>query len=66
MRIGADRDRCIGAGMCVLTAADLFDQDEEEGLVRVLDGAPAADRERDALRAARLCPSGALAVTDGA
>ncbi|MDA2812166.1 ferredoxin [Nocardiopsis sp. RSe5-2] len=63
MRISADRDRCIGAGMCVLTAADLFDQDEEEGLVLVRDGAPGADREKDVLRAARLCPSGALSVT---
>ena len=66
MRISADRDRCIGAGMCVLTAADLFDQDEEDGLVLVRDEAPGADRERDARRAARLCPSGALAVADDA
>ncbi|WP_274910687.1 ferredoxin [Streptomyces sp. WZ-12] len=59
MRITVDTGRCVGAGQCVLTAPDLFDQDDD-GLVTVLDaadGAPAAARE-----AAALCPSGAINV----
>ncbi|MER7988813.1 ferredoxin [Streptomyces noursei] len=60
MRITVDTGRCVGAGQCVLTAPDLFDQDDD-GLVTVLDpaaGAPAvAARE-----AAVLCPSGAISV----
>lgn len=40
-RVGAERDRCVGAGQCVLAAPGVFDQDEEDGLVRVL-----AERDR--------------------
>ncbi|HEY6793343.1 MAG TPA: ferredoxin [Kineosporiaceae bacterium] len=58
-----DRDLCIGAGLCVLTAPDVFDQDDD-GLVVVLarDGAdPGAGPHTDAVReATRRCPSGAL------
>ncbi len=27
-RVTVDRDRCIGAGQCVLSAQEVFDQDE--------------------------------------
>lgn len=69
MRIRTDRTLCVGAGNCVLSAPEVFDQDPDEGLV-VLRGAPApdgpstvgeADREAVA-EAAHLCPSGALTV----
>ena len=63
VRVTADRDVCIGAGMCVLTAPAVFDQ-TDDGLVEVLvdepDGADAA-AVRDAVN---LCPSGALRVED--
>jgi ferredoxin len=64
VRAVGDRDVCVGAGMCALTASDLFEQDEEEGLVVVK-----SDRlEGAALEAARkavdLCPSGALSLQD--
>ncbi|HXA62668.1 MAG TPA: ferredoxin, partial [Streptosporangiaceae bacterium] len=35
----ADKDVCVGAGMCVLTAPELFDQDDD-GLVAVLRSDP--------------------------
>jgi ferredoxin len=60
--IVADRDVCTGAGMCVLTAPKLFDQDADAGLVVVkserLDGAEL----EQARRAVDLCPSGALSL----
>jgi ferredoxin len=59
MKVYADRDVCIGAGMCVMTAA-IFDQDED-GIV-VIDGAeevPAEEQQR-VRNAVSLCPSGAL------
>jgi len=52
---------CIGAGMCVLTAPDVFDQDDE-GLVVLLTAEPA---DPAALAAVPLCPSGALRVVTG-
>jgi ferredoxin len=37
MRITVLRDRCIGAGQCVLTAPTIFTQDEE-ALVALVEG----------------------------
>jgi ferredoxin len=59
VRVQADRDVCVGAGNCVLTAPDIFDQDDD-GLVTVLEPNPPADRNGDVERAVRMCPSGAI------
>jgi ferredoxin len=61
VHVHADRDVCIGAGMCVLTAGAVFDQDDD-GIVILLDEHPsdeAAVRE-----AVANCPSGALSLTE--
>ncbi|MFD0662095.1 ferredoxin [Thermocatellispora tengchongensis] len=57
----ADRDVCIGAGMCVLTAEEVFDQDDE-GVVVVLMPEPGAGRAEAVGRAVAACPSGALSL----
>jgi ferredoxin len=70
MRVTANRDVCIGAGMCVMSAPDLFDQDDD-GVVVVL--APAVsgvtevpeEHAAAAARAVASCPSGALRRVDG-
>ncbi len=31
MELRVDRERCLSAGMCALTAPDVFDQDAEDG-----------------------------------
>ncbi|GGY79563.1 ferredoxin [Streptomyces sp. WAC04189] len=65
-RVSADRERCVGAGQCVLAAPAVFDQDEDDGLVHVLVESPSvsqADAVRDAVRA---CPSGALTLRQSA
>ena len=36
VRIIADRNRCVGAGQCVLSAPDVFDQSDEDGRVVIL------------------------------
>jgi ferredoxin len=64
MRITADRDRCAGAGMCALTAPGVFDQDDLEGLVVVLNAEPQAEDANEAANAIELCPSGALTITE--
>ncbi|MFF7144261.1 MULTISPECIES: ferredoxin [Streptomyces] len=61
-KISADRDRCVGAGQCVLAAPAVFDQDEEEGLVLVLDERPPASRSDAVQKAVWACPSGALVL----
>ena len=62
MEIKADSRLCIGAGMCALTAPDVFDQSEDEGLVVLLRSVPPAGQEAAVQRAVNLCPSGAISV----
>lgn len=63
MRVTADRTVCVGAGMCALTAPEVFDQDDE-GLVTVLVSEP-GEEDREAVRdAGALCPSGAVRVSE--
>ena len=64
MIVEADRDRCIGAGQCVLAAPDLFDQDEDEGLVVLLVPEPAAGLEPAARAAAAACPASVITVRE--
>ncbi|GGW70293.1 ferredoxin [Streptomyces caelestis] len=62
LRLSVDRDRCAGAGMCALTAPEVFDQDDEEGLVVLVRPAPAPEHRAVARMAVGLCPAGAIAV----
>jgi ferredoxin len=61
VEVVADRDVCIGAGMCVYADEDVFDQDDD-GLV-VLRVARPADGE-GVRRAVQTCPSGALRLIE--
>jgi ferredoxin len=59
MKVIADRDVCIGAGMCVMTA-EIFDQGED-GIVVIADAEEVPAQEQQRVRnAVSLCPSGAL------
>lgn len=63
VRISADRERCTGAGMCALLAPEVFDQDENDGRVQLLD--PGPQRGHSAVREAlAACPSGALDIDE--
>lgn len=64
MRVTADQDQCCGSGMCALTAPELFDQREEDGLVVVLQPSPPAALHAAAKEAESLCPSGAIRVLE--
>ncbi len=63
MKLQADRDVCIGAGMCVMSAETVFDQDDDGIVVLLADPVPEAehDRARDAVR---LCPASVLRIAD--
>jgi ferredoxin len=63
MRVTADRDVCVGAGMCVLTAPAVFDQDDE-GIVTLLRDRPEDADVAAAREATQLCPSGAIQAHD--
>lgn len=63
MEIAIDRDVCIGAGMCALTAPRVFTQDDS-GFSALLPDHAGAD---DPLvrTAVRVCPVSALTLRDG-
>ncbi|MCX5195172.1 ferredoxin [Streptomyces sp. NBC_00249] len=64
MRISVDRDVCIGAGQCALTAPDVFTQDDD-GFSEVLPG-PQDGHGGPLLReAVRACPVSAISVREG-
>jgi ferredoxin len=64
MKIETDRDVCIGAGMCVMTAPELFDQDDD-GIVLLLQVEVPPEHVEAVARAVASCPSGALRCIDG-
>ncbi|HEX2212656.1 MAG TPA: ferredoxin [Mycobacterium sp.] len=63
MKISADRDVCIQAGNCVMSADAIFDQDDDGIVVVLVDEVPddQLDRAREAVK---LCPSQALRLVD--
>ncbi|WP_433573750.1 ferredoxin [Streptomyces sp. CA-251247] len=64
MRIGIDRERCQGAGMCALSAPEVFDQDPGDGRVVLLTARVPAGQRPAVRLAAGLCPAGALTLLD--
>ncbi|WP_327596469.1 ferredoxin [Streptomyces chartreusis] len=63
-QVSVDRGRCIGAGMCALTAPEVFDQDEDDGRVLLLQTEPTAAHRAAARMAAGVCPSGAIILAE--
>jgi ferredoxin len=64
MRITVDVDKCVGAGVCAMAAPEIFDQNDDDGIVVVLDHNPPAHQE-DAVRdAAARCPAAVLHLID--
>ena len=63
MKVEADRDLCISAGNCVMSAPAVFDQDDDGIVVLLVDEVP--DGEEAHVRdAVKLCPAEALRISD--
>jgi ferredoxin len=63
VKVEADRDLCISAGNCVMSAGALFDQDDD-GIVEVLVDEVPEGEEAHARDAVKLCPAEALRLID--
>ncbi|GAB3579512.1 ferredoxin [Amycolatopsis endophytica] len=63
MRIVADTDTCIGAGQCVLTEPEVFDQDDD-GTVVLLEENVEGGHAESAREAVKLCPAQALSTSE--
>lgn len=64
MRVTADREVCMSAGICVITADAVFSQDSD-GVVVVASEEVLGGQERSARNAVTMCPSGALRLAPG-
>ncbi|MEV5843521.1 ferredoxin [Streptomyces sp. NPDC051985] len=59
MKISAEPDRCVASGQCVMLAPTVFDQDDD-GIVVLLNDTPAASEQHGVLESVRVCPAAAL------
>lgn len=64
MKVEVDPDVCAGSGMCALTDSAVFDQDEVDGTVVLLQPSPTGEHEKAAREAAHLCPAGAIRIVE--
>jgi ferredoxin len=63
VKVVADQDLCISAGVCVMSTSVVFDQDDDGIVVVLTEDVPDAEADR-AREAVQLCPSGALRFAD--
>jgi ferredoxin len=63
MRITIDADLCIASGYCLHAAPEVFDQDDD-GIVLLLDENPPEALRDKVLEAVRLCPAQLIHVAD--
>jgi ferredoxin len=64
MKVSIDQDKCVASGQCVMAAAEVFDQRDEDGIVVLLNENPPAEQADDVRQAAALCPALAITVDD--
>jgi len=57
VRVATDRDRCIGAAVCVHLAPAVFDLDPDHGLVVLLDESPSETQRPVVEQAVESCPA---------
>ncbi|WP_128376157.1 ferredoxin [Streptomyces cavernae] len=64
MDIVIDRDKCMGAGQCVLIAPEVFDQDEADGRALLLVERPGTEQHEAVREAHESCPLGAITLRE--
>jgi len=62
MQIKVDKTVCVSAGRCAAHAPELFDQDENDGVVILLQDKPPPHLHKKAEEAAEFCPARAILI----
>jgi ferredoxin len=65
-RVRVDPGKCICASRCIETAPAVFDIDEKEGTVKLLQAEPPTELYDKVLQAAALCPTQAIEIDEKA
>lgn len=63
-RVELDEPRCVASGQCVMSAPEVFDQRDEDGVAVVLDETPAEDLLDGVREAVAICPAAALRLVE--
>ncbi|MGW1619914.1 ferredoxin [Streptomyces sp. NPDC002172] len=61
--MSVDTTLCIGSGQCAMTLPEVFDQDDVDGLVVLLDATPPRELNDDVDEAVNRCPVQAISTT---
>jgi ferredoxin len=64
MKVIIDQNKCVASGQCVLSAPEVFDQREEDGIVVLRADTPPQGLEDDVRQAVTLCPAQAIWVEE--
>jgi ferredoxin len=64
MKVIVDQNKCVASGQCVLSAPEVFDQREEDGIVVLRADTPPQGLEDDVRQAVALCPAQAIWVEE--
>lgn len=64
MKVTVDQGRCVSAGNCVAHAPEVFDQDEDDGSVILLDEHPSDDLLDGVREAVAVCPAQAIQLSE--
>jgi len=64
MRVTVNQDKCVSSGQCVLNAAEIFDQREDDGVVLLLTDNPPHEHAESVRKAALACPAMAIDIEE--
>lgn len=64
MKVALDKEKCCGAGQCVLIAPGVFDQDDADGVVLLLTESPAPEYFDKVREAVAVCPAAAIEIVE--
>lgn len=64
MRVNIERERCCGSGQCVVASPDVFDQNDDDGIVVLLQEYPAEVFAESVREAVRVCPTETISIDE--
>lgn len=62
MKVEVDEGRCLSVGNCALYAPSVFDQNDDDGRVALLDATPPEHKHAQVRKAASRCPAAVIVL----
>jgi ferredoxin len=64
VKVTVDQGKCVSSGMCVMNAAEVFDQNDDDGVVVLLIPEPGPELAEETRKAAAACPALAIHIEE--